>query len=141
MLRDGRFFKVSELACHDGSPYPDYYAGRLVTLLSLLDKVREAHGSALTVVSGYRSPAYNARLAQDSTAHQVASGSFHVQGQAADLRPVKGTVQDLYQEILALYRQGNLSELGGIGIYPESNWVHIDCGKSEDGHLRMWRGT
>jgi uncharacterized protein YcbK (DUF882 family) len=140
LLADGKYFKVKELACHDGTPYPDFYAGRLVELMSLLDKIREAHGGPVQVVSGYRSPAYNARLAEDSQAHQVASGSQHIQGRAADLRPVHGTVQDFYQEIMALHRAGKLPELGGIGLYPESNWVHVDTFHAEDGHTRQWRG-
>lgn len=139
-MQDGRFFRVSELACHDGTPYPEFFAGRLVTLLALLDKIREAHGGPVKVVSGYRSPAYNARLAEDSQAHQVASGSQHIQGRAADLRPVNGTCEDFFQEIMALYRSGQLPELGGVALYPESRWVHVDTYKSDDGHLRTWKG-
>jgi uncharacterized protein YcbK (DUF882 family) len=141
VLSDGKYFKVSELACHDGTPYPEYYQGRLVQLMRLLDKIRERHGSALKVVSGYRTPAWNVRLSQDSTAHQVASGSQHVEGRAADLRPVAGTVQVLHEQCLAMHAAGELDDLGGIGIYPESGWVHVDTFKAPDGHLRRWTGT
>lgn len=135
------YFTDAELACHDGTPYPDFYADRRVTLLSMMNKIREAHGGPVQAVSVYRSPAYNARLAEDSQAHQVASGSQHVQGRAADLRPVNGTCEDFYQEIMALYRSGQLPELGGIALYPESRWVHVDTHRADDGHLRTWHGT
>jgi uncharacterized protein YcbK (DUF882 family) len=140
VLADGRYFQVKELACHDGSPYPEYYAGRLVTLMQLLDACRELYGGPLVVVSGYRSPAYNKRLAQDSAAHQVASGSQHIQGNAADLRPAGGDSHRLFNLVMAAYRQGKLPMLGGIGYYPESNWCHVDTHRAEDGHLRQWLG-
>jgi uncharacterized protein YcbK (DUF882 family) len=142
MLQDGKYFKVSELACHDGTPYPEYYQGRLVQLLRMLDKIRAGIGVPVQVVSGYRTPAYNARLAKDSTAHQVASGSQHIEGRAADLRPTRGvTVQVLYEKVLAMHAAGELDDLGGIGIYPESDWLHVDTFKAPDGHLRRWTGT
>jgi uncharacterized protein YcbK (DUF882 family) len=141
MLADGKYFKVIEMACHDGTPYPEYYAGRLVEVFSMNDKVREAVGCPLLVISGYRSPAYNQRLSEDSQAHQVASGSQHVQGRAVDLRPTGTvTVQDLYRTVMLLYKHGELPEIGGIGLYPESNWVHLDTFHAEDGHLRQWQG-
>lgn len=141
MLRDGKYFKVSELACHDGTPYPKAFADRLPELMRLLDKCREAIGCPVQVISGYRTAVHNAELAKESSAHQVASGSFHVQGQAVDLRPVGKTVAQLHAAIMELYLDEKLPELGGIGFYPVSGWVHVDTGHAKDGHLRKWNGT
>jgi uncharacterized protein YcbK (DUF882 family) len=109
--------------------------------MAMLDAIREAHGSAVQVVSGYRSPAYNAALAKNSAAHQVASGTQHVQGRAADLRPVSGDLNTFHRTIMDLYNAGKLPQLGGIGVYPISNWIHVDTFKAEDNHLRTWNGT
>ena len=141
MLQDGKYFKVSELACHDGTPYPEFLEAQLPPLMAMLDAIREAHGGPIQVVSGYRSPAYNAALAKDSAAHQVASGSQHVQGRAADLRPVSGDLMTFYRGIMDQYLAGELPWLGGIGVDPISNWIHVDTFKAEDNHLRTWQGT
>jgi uncharacterized protein YcbK (DUF882 family) len=147
MLQDGQYFKVSELACHDGpggspgTPYPEAFADRLPELMSLLDKCRVAIVVPCQVISGYRTPAYNAELANKSAAHQVASGSYHVQGQAADIRPAGKTVAELHAAIMELYLDDKLPELGGIGFYPKSGWVHVDTGHAPGGHLRRWNGT
>ena len=141
LLQDGKYFKVSELACHDGTPYPEQFADRLPELILLLDKCRMAIGCPVDVISGYRTPEYNHTLSINSDAHQVASGSYHVQGQAADLRPVGKTVAELHSAIMELYLDDKLPELGGIGFYPVSGWVHVDTGKAPDGHLRRWNGT
>jgi uncharacterized protein YcbK (DUF882 family) len=157
-LLDGRHFTVAELACHDGTPYPDEFADRLPTLMALLDAIRDAWGGPLEVVSGYRTPAHNAALiaadeAQDESGahigslsagtHQVASGSQHVEGRAADLRTSGGPmdVPQLLRVINNLYTDGKLGMLGGVGDYPVSNWVHVDCRPQvPDGHVARWHG-
>lgn len=145
-LTDGRHFKVSEFACHDEAktPYPPEWADRWEVLVSLCDRIRDAWGRPLAVVSGYRTPDHNAALvALDDAAgsHQVASGSYHVQGMAADLRPeTADEVPQLLALVLKLYENGELPELGGTADYPVSCWVHVDCGKAPDQHLRRWVG-
>ena len=129
------------LECHDGTPYPDEYKqDRLPALLSLLNKIADTNGQ-FQVISGYRTPEYNQSLAANSQAHQVVSSSYHIQGMAADIRPVTGTVEELHQSILSMHSFGELPELGGIGVYPISRWVHVDTGKAHDGHLRRWTGS
>lgn len=76
------------------------------------------------VLSGYRSPKTNAMLGKNTNG--VASNSFHMYGQAVDLR-VKGqstrTVRNVAQNLKA----------GGVGYYPRSGFVHVDTGK-----VRSW---
>lgn len=150
MLPDGKFFKVSEFACPPapGEKYPDEYPFQWEynwsCLIVLCDAIRGEWGSPLTVISGYRSPAYNAELIRRDAArgaHGVASGSQHCHGKAADLRPVTGTVDDLHILILNMHELGELPMLGGLGIYLESNWVHVDTYVSPDKHLRLWTGV
>ena len=144
MLPDGRHFRVSEFTSHDGVPYPEEWADRWAKLVGLCDAIRDAWGRPLTVVSGYRSPAHNQDLIDADEArgsHQVASGSYHVDGMAADLRPeTADEVPQLLALVLQLYGNGELTDLGGTADYPVSCWVHVDLGKTTDGHLRRWIG-
>lgn len=145
-LPDGRWFKVGEFASHDGKPYPEEWADRWALLKTLCDRVRDLWGGPLIVVSGYRSPEHNAALIASDEArgsHGVASGSQHVIGNAADLRTTHGPndVAQLKRVILTAHEDGKLPELGGIGDYPVSNWIHVDTFKPADGHLRRWTGT
>jgi len=146
VLVPGRFFTPAEFACHDGEAYPVLFADRWVVLRDLCDAVRRLWGGPLSVVSGYRSPAYNAHLIEADAAagvHGVASGSFHVEGRAADLRPALCTperIQQLHAAVLDRYQAGMLPMLGGLGIYEQSGWIHVDTHQADDGHLRRWVG-
>lgn len=144
-LPDGTHFKASEFACHDGTPYPEQWLDRWDALVSMCDAIRDAWGGPLEVVSGYRTAEHNAELMALSDAagtHQVASGSQHVEGNAADLRPAfREDVPKLHAVVLQLYNSGQLPQLGGIGLYPRSAWIHVDTFRAADGHLRKWIGT
>jgi uncharacterized protein YcbK (DUF882 family) len=144
MLPAGRHFKPSEFACRDGTPYPETWANQWAALVGLCDAIREAWGGPLAVVSGYRSLAHNQALIDADEAkgtHGAVSGSYHLLGMAADLRPVGGgDASALHRLVLAEYGAGRLRELGGLGLYPSSNWIHVDLGKATDGHLRRWLG-
>jgi uncharacterized protein YcbK (DUF882 family) len=83
----------------------------------------------LEVVCGYRSPETNAMLRRMSRG--VASNSFHMYGQAVDLRIDKCPVSVLHRFALNL-------EAGGVGYYPRSNFVHIDTGPVR--HWNQGRG-
>jgi uncharacterized protein YcbK (DUF882 family) len=145
LLPDGMHFRVEEFASHDGVPYPEEWADQWAELVGLCDAIRERWGSPLYVVSGYRTPEHNAALVDADDArgsHQVASGSFHVSGQAADLRPERADqVPALLELVLAMHDAGQLPALGGCASYPESCWVHVDTGRAADGHLRRWTGV
>ena len=95
-------------------------------LLDLLHRVSAAVGSSqpFEIISGYRSPASNLMLNTSTTG--VAKRSLHMEGKAVDLRLPGIPLADLRQAGLQL--QG-----GGVGYYPESNFVHLDVGR-----VRMW---
>jgi len=95
-------------------------------LLDLLVSLQRRMGvkGAIHVVSGYRSPASNAMLA--STSDGVATHSLHTQGKAIDIRlPGHSTG--------AVGRAARSLRAGGVGTYPESDFVHVDTGK-----VRVW---
>jgi Peptidase M15 len=144
VLLDGKYFNVSEMACHDGTQYPLEFADRWAILSPVLDAIREGWGSPVRIVSGYRSPAHNASLiaADDARgSHQVASGSQHVEGRAADLCPAEGPreIARFHQVILQLHLAGKLEALGGCAVYPTSGWVHVDVRPQvPPGHLATW---
>lgn len=95
-------------------------------LLSLLDQLTAATrpGATLHVISGYRSPHSNQLLAEQSGG--VAKRSLHMDGKAIDIRLPGFDLARLRDCALAL--QG-----GGVGFYPDSQFVHVDTGR-----VRRW---
>ncbi|KIH76698.1 hypothetical protein GFER_09440 [Geoalkalibacter ferrihydriticus DSM 17813] len=95
----------------------------------LLDQVfslRRAVGAKnpVHIISGYRSPATNEMLAQQSGG--VARRSFHMDGRAVDLRIPGCDLQTVRRAAIGMQR-------GGVGFYPRSDFVHIDTGP-----VRSW---
>ncbi|MGD0958655.1 MAG: DUF882 domain-containing protein [Methylomonas sp.] len=71
------------------------------------------------VVCGYRSPLTNAQLHAENSG--VASNSFHMQGRAVDIRIERFGLRRIHNAALAMHS-------GGVGYYPESNFIHLDTG-------------
>lgn len=143
VLPPGKWFHPSEFACHDAkrTPYPAAWLNRWLALRDLCDAIRDLWGGPLIVVSGYRTPEYNHGLI-DGGSHGVASGSYHLTGDAGDLKTKRGAIDvpQLLRVVLTAYEDKKLPLLGGVGDYPESGWLHVDTHKPADGHLRRWRG-
>ena len=95
-------------------------------LLDLMVSVQHKVGSkgAIHIISGYRSPATNAILASYSDG--VAAHSLHMEGKAVDIRLPGHPVRYVGRAARAL-------KGGGVGIYPDSDFVHIDTGR-----VRTW---
>ncbi|MDH4021690.1 MAG: DUF882 domain-containing protein [Gammaproteobacteria bacterium] len=95
-------------------------------LLDLLHDVQQAtgRGGRFEIISAYRSPQTNRMLAQRGGG--VSDRSLHLTGQAIDVRLPGVRTADLQR--VALKRAG-----GGVGYYPESDFVHIDTGR-----VRRW---
>jgi uncharacterized protein YcbK (DUF882 family) len=92
--------------------------------VALLDSLHDLYGAfdqrgRFEVISGYRSPATNAALRHATSG--VAEHSLHLSGKAIDIRLTSAATKDLRAAALARRR-------GGVGYYPESNFVHIDTG-------------
>lgn len=125
-------FDLSEFASHDGVSYPaEWIADRLKPLCEMLEIVRETLGGrAITILSGYRSPAHNKAVGG-------ASASQHMAGRAADIQVNGIAPSDVHRCALQLFNDGKI-QLGGIGLYP--GWVHLDI-RPWIGHLAMWDGA
>lgn len=78
------------------------------------------------LLSGYRTAKTNAMLRSHSSG--VARNSLHMRGQAADLRLQSRSVSQIFKAASAC-------SAGGVGKYPRSNFVHMDCGP-----VRHWGG-
>jgi uncharacterized protein YcbK (DUF882 family) len=95
-------------------------------LLDLVHRLQltMAYDGPVHVISGYRSPKTNAMLAQRSG--KVAKNSYHVKGMAIDLRLPGRRLEDVRD--IARQLGG-----GGVGFYPDSQFVHMDTGP-----VRAW---
>lgn len=71
------------------------------------------------IISGYRSPHTNEMLHE--TTSGVATNSFHMRGMATDIRLPDVQLAHLHKAALLLQR-------GGVGYYPESDFIHVDVG-------------
>jgi len=78
----------------------------------------------IQILSGYRSPETNANLAKRSNG--VAKNSLHMKGRAIDLRMTNHRAKTLRQVAINARR-------GGVGFYPEKDFIHIDTGP-----IRSW---
>jgi uncharacterized protein YcbK (DUF882 family) len=78
------------------------------------------------IISGYRSPESNAKMAAASSG--VAKKSLHLHGRAIDVRLHGCSCADLRDLALTAAK-------GGVGYYRRSNFVHIDTGR-----FRTWNG-
>lgn len=76
------------------------------------------------IISGYRSPATNTML--HKTTSGVATKSQHTLGKAVDIRMEGVDSARIRKVAIAMKR-------GGVGYYPESNFVHVDTGR-----VRSW---
>lgn len=82
------------------------------------------HGGSIEVLSAYRSPSTNAWLA--SVSRGVARDSQHMNGNAMDVRFPGVPVFQIRQAAYSL-------NMGGVGFYPRSGFVHLDTGP-----VRYW---
>ncbi len=95
----------------------------------LFDVIWEAQRGAgssapVRVQSAYRSPATNSMLRRRSRG--VAEFSQHMQGRAMDIHVSDVSMARIRETAMRLQR-------GGVGYYPDSNFVHLDVGS-----VRAW---
>lgn len=109
------------MRCHgDQETYPIS-----LKLVELIDHLQDHFGSdEVLVVSGYRSPEYNASLKRRS--RRVAHDSLHMRGMAMDIKLPAVEKQELGAYVHPL-------SAGGVGVYRRSQFVHIDTGP-----VRRW---
>ena len=118
-------FQLSEFACNDGTPVPEKLVCNVVLLANNLQALRDEIGESLTILSGYRTPAWNAKVGG-------ATKSMHKEAKAADLTTRSFTPKQLHAKILTLIKVGKMQD-GGLGLY--KSFVHYDIDRP-----RRWNG-
>jgi uncharacterized protein YcbK (DUF882 family) len=91
---------------------------RVIEHINLVQKTLGGRGE-IHVISGYRSPEYNAILVKRS--RRAARHSLHVEGQAVDFFMPGVRPREIRQAALKL-------RYGGVGYYPRADFMHLDCG-------------
>ena len=97
---------------------------RLLSILYLVDNKIGSPRQAFSVISGYRSPETNRKLALNNAG--VAKNSYHMKGRAVDIRLPGTDTRKLREAGLSL-------RVGGVGYYKKSNFIHLDTGP-----YRVW---
>ncbi len=95
-------------------------------LLDVLYGLRQQTQSTtpFEIISAFRSPATNEMLAHNSSG--VSRNSLHLSGRAIDIRlPGVATAK--------LRDAGMRLRAGGVGYYPDSDFIHVDTGR-----IRYW---
>lgn len=97
---------------------------RLFDLLHDLTAAVGRAGTEIDIVCGYRTPWSNEFLRR--TTPGVAKHSQHMEGKAIDIRIPGVPTAEVRDAALRLHR-------GGVGYYPQSQFVHVDVGR-----VRHW---
>lgn len=109
----GRWFRVKEFACKDGSPIV-FIDEHLVTILDIL---RSEIKKPVIITSGYRTPEWNKKC-------DGAKYSYHMRGMAADIRVDGMSAKELANKLNKI-----VPDECGIIVY--KNWVHFDVRTSK----------
>ena len=109
----------------------DHYTNKSTTMEPrllgvLLGAAKNFKSNVVDIVSGFRHPKFNLMLRKKG--HQVARDSQHTHGNAVDFFIPHVTTQQLHAWAKA-------QKLGGVGLYLESGFVHMDTGP-----IRFWSG-
>ncbi len=119
-------FQRSEFDCKDGTPAPREYDSHLARLAAVLELGRaRLGGRPMIIVSGYRTPTYNAGFRNGvlNPAKAGAKNSYHLRALAADV-DVPGVHPDEVADAFeALEREGAVK---GIAVIRYDDFTHVD---------------
>lgn len=101
-----------------------HYDPRVFDVLSDLLEAAGHPLAEINIICGYRTPETNEFLRTHSSG--VARNSLHMQAEAIDIRVPGISTARLRALALSLRR-------GGVGYYPQSNFIHVDVGR-----VRQW---
>ena len=111
MRKISEHFLRSEFQCKCGCGY-DTADSELVLML---ESIRAHFGQPITITSACRCPSHNERVGGSAN-------SQHLYGRAADIVIRDHTVEQMYK----LADSVNLFRFGGIGVYPDDRFIHVD---------------
>jgi len=103
-----------------------HFDPRLFDLLHNLTESLNDSGGEIDVICGYRTPWSNEFLRTRSAHSGVAKHSLHMQAEAIDIRLAGIPTSEVRDAALRL-------QSGGVGYYPNSDFVHVDVGR-----VRRW---
>jgi uncharacterized protein YcbK (DUF882 family) len=95
---------------------------RVIDIIYTIHRMTGQH-KPFEIISGYRSPKTNKMLRKASSG--VAKKSYHMKGQAIDLRMENFSTKRIRDIAISL-------RAGGVGYYSKSNFVHVDTGDVRD---------
>lgn len=119
-------FHIKEWRCHDGTDVPWSLVENVTKCATNLQALRNALGKAVTIISGFRSGAYNDSIGSKRT-------SQHIKGFAADIRVAGVSPTEVASLIEGLIKDGDMDQ-GGVGVY--NSFTHYDC----RGTKARWKG-
>ena len=93
-----------------------------IRLLEFLNRIEKTVGGSkeVRILSGYRSPSHNFKLVLHEKG--AVTNSFHTRGQAVDFF-IHGV------NLFSIQRIARTLQLGGVGTYRTSGFIHIDTGR------------
>jgi len=113
-----RNFSWHEFHCHDGTPVPDELRNNVRMLVfEVLQPLRDWLKKPVRISSGYRTPAYNAKV-------KGAKRSQHMKGKAADI--IIDGWPSAYTDKLVLGYMIGRGAGGGVGWYERQAFTHVD---------------
>lgn len=123
-------FTWHEVACRDKARTlpPAEILQNVYAAADMMERIRVLFGGApITVNSWYRSPARNRAVGG-------AKNSMHMTGGAVDFTIDGFTPTQVFSRLKKARDSGKI-EIGGLGLYAKTGFVHADIGK-----VRTWRG-
>jgi len=118
-----------ELACKDGTPYPEEFKldGRVFILALVFEDIRAIYRKPIIILSAFRTTTWNAKVGG-------AKFSQHIQGRALDLKPPFNVdVNKFYKDI-----KDNADCFGIHGLGKYLTFVHVDIRPIDN--LVTWNG-
>jgi uncharacterized protein YcbK (DUF882 family) len=110
------YFEKSRKGVKNSTP-PVILWKNIVPTLRILDDLREEFGNPITILSSYRSPAYNRAVGG-------AMLSQHLDFTAIDFSVSEATPQEVFGLLSRWRSHGRFT--GGLGLYSSKGFVHID---------------
>lgn len=116
-------FSFNEFQCKDGSETPELVKANIRVLVNtILQPLRDHYGVPITILSGYRSAAYNRQIGG-------ARNSQHMTGKAADIKIAGKPANGIADTIEEMFNPR------GLGLY--RSFVHVDI---RSGRRARWNG-
>lgn len=109
-------FSREEFRSKDGAFFPKYAQENLQVLAEQLEVIREHFNAPVTINSGYRSEAHNAKIGGEPN-------SQHLLGKAADI-VVEGISPDDVADAIEFLIDSKMIKQGGLGRY--TTFTHYD---------------